>query len=196
MTEFLKSLESSSWQLQREAGEGEEGGFYLTMALTIGSLLWSGCLTFPTLLAPSLPLSPAACVPSAGALGATLSSPQPSGKEGSSSQALSSTCGLCPITIWQGPRARAPCLSSESPSLCARQELQGEGVIPPSEGLEGVTALSWPGKNRERGNFYIRSWLSSKLVVISSQINNSPNRGSLYVRRQKPQVRQGWIWLH
>lgn len=46
MAEFLKSLESS-WQLQRES-EGE-GGFYLTMTLTIGSLLWSVCLTFPTL---------------------------------------------------------------------------------------------------------------------------------------------------
>lgn len=38
MTEFLKSLESSSWQLHRERG-GEGGGFYLTMTLTIGSLL-------------------------------------------------------------------------------------------------------------------------------------------------------------
>lgn len=166
------------------------------MALTIGSLLWSRCLTFLTLLAPSPPLSLAACLPSAGALGATLSSPQPSGKEGSSSQTLSSTCGLCPIAIWQGPRARTPCLSSESPSLCARQELQGERVIPPSEGPEGGAALSWPGKSGERGNFYIRSWLSSKLVVISSQINNSPNRGALSVRRQKPQVRQGWVWLY
>lgn len=52
-------------------------------------------------------------------------------------------------------------------------------MIPPSEGPEGSTALGWPGKSGESGNFYIRSWLSSKLVVISSQINNSPNRGSL-----------------
>lgn len=67
MAEFLQSLESS-WQLQREGGGG---GFYLTMALPMGSRLWSGCLTFPTLLAPP-PLPLAACLPSAWAPGATL----------------------------------------------------------------------------------------------------------------------------
>lgn len=64
-------------------------------------------------------------------------------------------------------------------------------MIPQSEGLEGNMALIWPEKREESGNFYIRSWLFSQLVVISSQINNSPNRGSLYVRRHEPPSKLG-----
>lgn len=112
MAEFLQSL-GSSWQLQREGGGG---GFYLTMALPMGSRLWSGCLTFPTLLAPP-PLPLAACLPSAWAPGATLIP----------HRLFSTGPTIYSWTVSYHHMARAPCLSSESPSLCAKQKLQGRG---------------------------------------------------------------------
>lgn len=76
----IRGLAPSDGRVPAESGkflataERERGrGFYLTMALPfMGSLLCSGCLTLPTLLAPSPPLPLAVCLPSTWALGATL----------------------------------------------------------------------------------------------------------------------------
>lgn len=101
------------------------GFFCLTLALPVGPLPWLVKFVFPShpwLLLPHA----SGCMPAfAGAPGASLV-PSPCAR-GSSAWVLPSPCGLCPIAMWQGPRARAPCLSSESLSLCARQELQGRG---------------------------------------------------------------------
>jgi hypothetical protein len=65
------------------------------------------------------------------------------------------------------------------------------GVTPQSQGLAGGTALAGQGGGRGAETFTFVSGFQTSQQGSTSQINNSLNRGSFCLRRQKPPKKGG-----
>ena len=137
--------------------------------------------------------------------GALATCPLPSGTEdirrelcphpqvrGCSVKTLQCVGRMSPVSAWLGPRARAPCLGSESLSeVHARQELRGQGSDPTE---------CRPGGRRPRHGprLAVRRREESGSFDISGDQPQRPTRalnlGSFCSRNHKG--KENWIWLH